>query len=181
MYSENAEVIGGFRFDQASGSEDSEPDFYLVTHPGYCLVDDEYTDVGLDERDHAGYSRDFFDEFARKVDEDVTVGVLEERGTDYTRDFLGDFESEVDYFFETVEGKSRPTTESAEEFIEVLRGLEDGARLEVGGEVNGLCVGQAGQIAEYVSDAYDLGLEIDQGVVFPDRPVERIDGDLKFV
>lgn len=180
MYAERADRIGGFRFDQASSSNKSEG-FYLVTHPGYCLVDDEYRDVGLDERDHADYSRDFFDEFVRKADEDVTVGVLEERDTDYSRDFLGELESEVDYFLETVEGKSRPTRESADDFIEVLRGLEDGSTVRVSGEVNGLCVGQAGQIVEYVSDAYDLGLEIDQGAVFPERPVERIDGKLSFV
>lgn len=180
MYAERSDRIGGFRFDQASDSNESE-ELYLAAHPGYCLVDEEYMDVGLDQRDHADYSRDFFDEFARKVDSDVTVGVLEEQDTDYTREFLGDLESEVDHFFETVEGKARPTRESADRFIDVLRGLDEGSTVKVSGEVNGLCVGQAGQIVEYVSDAYELGLEIDRGVAFPESPVERVDGDLRFV
>lgn len=180
MYSERADVIGGFRFDQASSDESSE-ELYLVSHPGYCLIDDEYKDLDLNERDHTDYSRDFFDEFVRKIDEDITVGVLEERNTDYTQDFLGDLEREADHFFETVEGKARPTRESAEEFIDTLRGLKDGSRVTVAGEVNGLCVGQAGQIVEYVSDAYDLDLEIARGVSFPEDPVERPDRDLKYV
>ena len=180
MYSERADVIGGFRFDQASSTESSQQ-LYLVSHPGYCLINEEYKDLGLDERDHADYSRDFSDEITEKVDEDVTVAVLEERDTDYTRDFLGDLEEEIDHFFETVEGKARPTRESADEFIDVLRGLDDGSEVVVSGEVNGLCVGQAGQIVEYVSDAYDLDLDINRGTSFPEDPVERPDGDLTYV
>lgn len=180
MYAERSDRIGGFRFDQASSSDVSE-DFYLAAHPGYCVVDEEYMDVGLDQRDHADYSKDFFDEFARKVDEDVTVGVLEEQDTNYTREFLGDLEVDVDYFFETIGGKARPTKQDADEFIDVLRDLEDDSVVKVSGEVNGLCVGQAGQIVEYVSDAYDLGLDIDRGVAFPERPVERVDENLRFV
>lgn len=180
MYAERSDEIGGFRFDQASDTDEPE-DLYLVAHPGYCLVEDEYKDLDLDERDHAEYSRDFFDEFVRKVDEDVTIAVLEEEDTDYSREFLGDLESEVDHFFETVGGRARPTRESADNFIEVLRGLENGSEVKVSGEVNGLCVGQAGQIVEYVSDAYELGFDIDRGVAFPERPVERVNGDLRFV
>jgi len=111
----------------------------------------------------------------------VEIGVLEERETGYSREFLGDFEDEVDHFFETVEGKARPTRESAEDFIEVLRGLEDGSSVSVVGEVNGLCVGQAGQIVEYVSDAYDLDLEVNRGVTFPERSVERVEEGLRYV
>lgn len=180
MYSKRADVIGGFRFDQASGTESSE-DLYLLSHPGYCLVDEEYKDLGLNERDHAIYTRDFFNEVMKKVDEDVNLSVLEERGTDYTRDFLGDLEKEIDHFFETVEGKARPTRESADEFIDLLQGLGDGSEVVVSGEVNGLCVGQAGQIVEYVSDAYDLDLDINRGTSFPEDPVERPDGELRYV
>lgn len=179
MYTKRADVIGGFRFDQQSSSD--SPELYLSSHPGYCLIDDEYRDLDLGMRDHADYSRDFFDEFARKVDEDVTVAVLEERDTSYTRDFLGDLEEEVDHFFGTVEGKARPTRESADDFIDMIRGLDEGSTVRVSGEVNGLCVGQAGQIVEYVSDHYDLGLDIERGVSFPERPVERVDGDLRYI
>lgn len=180
MYPGRAESIGGFEFNQQSLADIPE-ELYLVSHPGYCLVDDEYMDLGLLPEDHFMYAHGFFNEIEEKIEEDVEVAVLEERGTDYSREFLGELEEDVDHWIETVEGKARPTTESAEDLIQILRGLEDGSHVTVAGEVNGLCVGQAGQIVEYVSDAYDLDLEVGRGSSFPNRAVERPGDSLKYV
>lgn len=179
MYVEKSPALEGFQFEQSSGKSSQE--FYLISHPGYCLVDDEYMDLDLRPEDHFSYSHKLFNELERKIETDAVVAVLEEEGTEYSRNFLGDYVEEVDHFFETVGGKARPTTESAEEFIDVLKGLEDGALVTVAGEVNGLCVGQAGQITQYVSDAYELELDIERGIAFPGRPVERPGDELVYV
>lgn len=181
MYVERSEAFDGFNFDQAGIGNSSQEELYMISHPGYCLLDDEYMDLGLRPEDHFSYSVDLFSELERKIEEGARIAVLEEKGTDYSREFLGGYEDQVDHFFQTVEGKARPTRESAGEFIDVLRGLEDGALVTVAGENNGLCVGQAGQITEYVSDAYELGLEIGRGIAFPRRPVERPGDDLVYV
>ncbi|MFB6175026.1 MAG: hypothetical protein ABEJ87_03535 [Candidatus Nanohalobium sp.] len=181
MYVERSEAFDGFDFDNAVMEGSSQDELYLISHPGYCLVDDEYMDLGLRPEDHFGYSLDFFRELESKIEDDVTVALLEEARTGYSREFLGEDVESVDHFFQTVGGRARPTRDSAGEFIDVLRGLEDGGKVTVAGENNGLCVRQTGQITEYVSDAFDLDLEIRKGVVFPRRPVERPGDELMYV
>ncbi len=179
MYAERSPALDGFQFDQ-TGVEASQ-ELYMISHPGYCLVDDEYMELGLRPEDHFSYSVDLFNELDRKIEEGAIIAVLEEADTGYSREFLDERTGEVDHFVQTVSGRARPTRDSAEEFIEVLRGLEDGATVTVAGENNGLCVRQAGQVTEYVSDAYNLDLRIGKGIAFPRRPVERPRDDLVYV
>lgn len=166
------------RFVERNYSEELEggssmEGLYLVVHPGFGIQNDEYRELGLEVEDHFRFSYDFFSEFERMSGSDYEIAVLQEVGSDYSEDFLGEYASEVDYWFETMRGEAKLRRHNADEFIEVLTGLESGAPVKISGELNNLCEGQARQIVDYVARNKEVDIELQRGVTFPSQPLIR--------
>ncbi|WP_414838358.1 hypothetical protein ACK3SF_03050 [Candidatus Nanosalina sp. VS9-1] len=154
---------------------------YLAVHPGYAFESDEYQELGLRPEDYFRHNHEFFGEFEKDLESDADIAVMEETGTEYSRDYLGGLSEEVDHWFETVQGEAKLKYDNADEFIDVVRGLDEEA-VTVSGEIHNLCQGQAVQIIEYVAEKEDVDIDVRRGVVFPERPLQRDDNnDLEFV
>lgn len=99
--------------------------------------------------------------------------MLYEANTDYSREFLGEYADEVDHWFETVRGCSKLLYRDADEFIDLVTSMDEGSKAVIAGEHRNLCEGQARQIVNYLSDRFDLSIDVERGVTFPERPLER--------
>lgn len=159
--------------EEETGGRISSNGLYIVVHPGFGLQNDEYQELGLTVEDHFRFSYEFFSEFEEMVDSDYEIAVLQETGKDYSERFLDDYASEVDHWFETTRGEAKLRYNNADDFIDVLKGLEEGSPVRISGELNNLCEGQARQIVDYVASEKDVDLEIERGITFPSQPLIR--------
>ena len=151
----------------------SGSDLYIVVHPGFGRENHEYRELGITEEDYFWYSMRLWTEFERVADSCFDIAVLYEAETDYSREFLGKYAGEVDHWFETVRGGSKLLYRNADEFIDLVTSVDEGSKAVIAGEHNNLCEGQARQIVNYLSDTFDLSVDIESGVTFPEKPLER--------
>ena len=145
----------------------------MAVHPGFALQNDEYQDVGLRTEDHFRFTYSFFREFERMTESGYRIAVLEEIDSDYSREFLGEYSQDVDQWFETLRGEAKLRYRNADEFIEEIESLEDGAEVIISGELNNLCQGQTYQIIDYVAGEKDREIDLRFGESFPSRPLIR--------
>lgn len=168
-------------YPRAGEAEEEVDQLYLAVHPGFALQNDEYQELGLRHEDHFRFTYSFFNEFRDRAESGYRVAVLEEMDSDYSREFLGDLTEEVDDWFETTRGEAKLRYSNADDFIELVESLADGAEVVVAGELNNLCQGQAWQIVDYVASEDGKDLDLRYGESFPSQPLIRDgDGDLKF-
>ncbi|MFB6116360.1 MAG: hypothetical protein ABEK10_02500 [Candidatus Nanosalina sp.] len=165
------------RADEVSEEVDQ---LYLAVHPGFALENDEYQDLGLRAEDHFRFTYSFFNEFRDRAESGYRIAVLEETGSSYSREFLGELSDEVDHWFETNPGNAKIRYSNADEFIELVYSLADGAEVLISGELNNLCQAQAWQIVDHVAEEEEKNLDMSYGESFPSRPLIREDGELRF-
>lgn len=177
---EDAEDISGY-IEFGEETDEQYEEVIVAVHPGFCMNGENYTSVdNLRPEDYLRHTIETLRDLGDAVEEGVPVDVVY-RSTmeDEAFQYLGDIAEEVDSFYESSYGSGFITTESGREGLaETFSKVEDGGKLSLYGEVNGLCFSQFQDLAREVEKTLDKDVEIVEERPFPDERLDRTQGVL---
>ena len=153
----------------------------FAVHPGFCVEDDSYTAVkDLEVTDYRDYTLEFHRGLQEDMEKGVPVNIVYRSGrSDEATLYLDGKQDDVENFVESSYGSGFVTNErGGKNLARALHQIEDGGRLRINGELNGLCVSQFEDLVQEVERGLEKDLDITLGKVFPDRPVDRTQGHL---
>lgn len=177
---EDAEDVSGYI--EFGGETDGEYEQVIVTvHPGFCINGQNYTSVdNLRPEDYLRHTIETLRDLGDALDEGTPVDVVYRTNMeDEAFQYLGEIAEEVDSFYESSYGSGFITTESGKQGLaETFSKVEDGGRLSLYGEVNGLCFSQFQDLAEEVERTLNKNVEIVEERPFPEDRLDRTQGVL---
>lgn len=153
----------------------------FAVHPGFCIENDSYTAVqDLTPEDYSQYTQEFHRGLEESFSKDKHVNVVYRSGElQEASSYLGDKSCQVDNFIESSYGSGFITSLDGQiSFADALKRLNDEGRVEIMGEMNGLCVRQFRDLLEEVERNVENDFEVVTGNLFPERPVSRTQGTL---
>lgn len=167
--------------DEADDSAETYDEAVFAVHPGFCTNNEKYTTVeGLDRDDYRDYSLDFWTDIEEDISDDIPVNIVYRNGKkDEASLYIGGEVDEVDRFIPSNHGNGYVSSVPGQRnFAQALNQVADGGEITLHGEINGLCVTQFQDLVEEVERSLDRDIDVVQGNVFPDRPVDRTEGFL---
>lgn len=150
-------------------------------HNGFCLNSASYQDVdNLREEDYFLHTHEFHSYLDRTLDDDTAFNVVyRSRSKDKVFSYLGGKTEQIDETIESSFQSGFIVEESQQRKLgECLSRVEDGGKLVLCDEINGLCGSQFEDLIREVDRKAQKDLEILRKFSFPDRPLDRTHGTL---
>ena len=153
----------------------------VALHPGFCMENHKYTSVeGLRPEDYLRHTIEFHRDIRDASKSGVPVdGVYRENMEDEVVKYLGELSDEVDNFVQSSYGSGFITSDQGKhDLSRTFSKVEDGGRVSLYGEINGLCFTQFEDLVEEVERKVDKDFEVVEERSFPEDPLDRTQGVL---
>lgn len=176
----DAENVSGYIEFGGKDSEQYE-EVIVAVHPGFCMNGQEYTSVdNLRPEDYLRHTIEMHRELEDAVENGVPVDVVYRSDMENEAfQYLGDIAEEVDSFYESSYGSGFITSEPGRQGLaETFSKVEDGGKLSLYGELNGLCFSQFQDLAREVEQNLEKDVEVVEERPFPEDRVDRTQGVL---
>ena len=161
--------------------EESYEEIMVAVHPGFCLTNQKYTDVDNLRREvYFQHTLHMHRDMEEAHSQGVPVDVVYRRheGSE-ARKYLGEHSEQVDNFIEGDYGTGFVTERKGQRSLaETVRKVEEGGKIDLYGEINGLCYTQFEDLMREVSRQMEKEIEVNSERPFPEKPLDRTQGVL---
>ncbi|MFB6115655.1 MAG: hypothetical protein ABEK04_05235 [Candidatus Nanohalobium sp.] len=161
--------------------EEMYDEVMVTVHPGFCLTNEKYTAAeGLRREDYLRHTIELHQDIQEAYSNEVPVDLVfrNQEGAEALR-YLGEHAEAADNFIQSNYGSGFITEEHGQQSLaETMKKVEDGGKIGLYGEINGLCYTQFEDLVREVNRNMDKEINVTSERPFPEDPLDRTQGVL---
>lgn len=169
------------QLDRIPEPEEMYAEVMVTVHPGFCLTNEKYTSAdNLRREDYLRHTIEIHQDIQEAHSNEVPVDVVY-RGNqgEEALEYLGEHAEVINNFIQSSHGSGFVTEEQGQQSLaETMKKVEDGGKIGLYGEINGLCYTQFEDLVREVNRNMDKEINVTSERPFPEDPLDRTQGVL---
>lgn len=159
--------------------EEMYDEVMVTVHPGFCLTNEKYTSAdNLRREDYLRHTIELHRDIQQAHSNEVPVDVVyRNQSGEEALDYLGDHAEAVENYIQSSHGTGFITEEQGQQSLaETLNKVEDGGKIGLYGEINGLCYTQFEDLMRELNKNLEKEVNVTTERPFPEDPLDRTQG-----